>query len=315
MKVNFPALFQAPIQKYTHFFIYGNEPSVFERSIAYIKHQLSLPVQLKTEEDLLKQQPEEPSLFSEGPTTFLILVHNVTDKILKQIDSLKSGHYIFTSEKARAKSKLVTHFSDSRLSLAIPAYASPITTSEFDYIATGTNLPVSFKGKLLKAYQNDYMGLLGAIQKIRLYGEVADGQFEDFLSNASFSDDFSSLSHSILSKNSRQTIQYFNNINEAEMIPLLRTLSRTFQILFELIPYQRNVSTIPWFKLTPPVFFKDQPFYETALKVWKIQEIKSLLELLLNLERRIKRGTLTSPQFQHEILAFCQIERSHSIFE
>ena len=129
----------------------------------------SCPLEVKTETDLLRSSASQASLFNEGPGASLTLVSQVTDKV---INHLSEGIFIFTSTKARATSKLVTHFTSAPRSLAIAAYASPLTTPEFESMIGGMILDDTFKGELLKAYQNDYIGLLGELQKIKLFGEV-----------------------------------------------------------------------------------------------------------------------------------------------
>jgi DNA polymerase III delta subunit len=287
MKINFSSLFQTPVEKYNFFFIYGNDKIVFERAISFLQKRFSCPLTLKTEEDLLKKTSSQPSLFDDKGASSLTLVSPITDKSLKCLDDLKDGVYIFTSEKARAQSKLVSYFSDSRTSLAIAAYASPITTSEFEFLAQGMDMPASFKGLLFKAYQNDYMGLLTTLEKIKLYGDVPEAEYASFLT-ASSSDELTPLLHAFLLKDKKKAVETFSYVNASEAISFLRSLTRTFQTLFDLMPFQRTPKSIVWMKLSPPVFFKDQPLYEAALSRWQMGDVQRFLETLLNLERQVK---------------------------
>lgn len=302
MKINFPALFKTPLQKYTFFFIFGNDGAVFERTISFIQKQLSSHYQLKTEEDLSTNTPSSPSLFDDQSSLSLTLVPHVTDKLLKIVDQLKKGYFIFTSEKARSQSKLVTYFSQSSTSLAIAAYASPLTTSEFEFLVREMTLPVSFKGLLFKAYENDYMGLITTLEKIKLYGDVPVDQFDCFLEASLPSDELTPLIHAFLLRNVENATRAFSSINPSDLIPFLRTLSRSFQILFELIPFMKSPKSIPWQGLSSPVFFKDQPLYEIALSKWYSKEVQLFLETLLTLERQVKFSGFGLSQVQAGLL-------------
>lgn len=301
MKINFSSLFQTPVEKYTFFFIYGNDKVVFERTISFLQKKFASPLTIKSEEDLLKKSSTQLSLFAEKQTSLLTLVSPITDKSLKVFDDLKDGVYIFTSEKARAQSKLVSYFSDSRTSLAIAAYASPITTSEFEFLAHEMNMPAQFKGLLFKAYQNDYMGLLTALEKIKLYGDVPEAEYASFI-QASSTDELAPLLYAFLLKNKKKAVDTFSYVNASETISFLRSLTRTFQTLFDLMPFRDRPKSILWMKLSPPIFFKDQPLYEAALSRWQIEEVQQFLENLLNLERRVKFGAVPFSSVRQELL-------------
>lgn len=303
MKINFPALFRTPLQKYRFFFIFGNEVSVFERAISFLKQQLACRIQLKTEEEIFTHVQMPPSLFEDQASPSLTFVPHVTDKLLKRIDQLTEGTFIFTSEKARSGSKLVTYFSQSPTSLAITAYASPLTSFEFEFLVEGTNLPVPFKTRLFKTYENDYRGLLTTLEKIKLYGDVPTDHFDQFLRASNSTDELIPLIHSCLLKNLEKATTSFSALSSADLIPLLRTLSRSFQILFELMPFKKSPKTISWQGLSTPVFFKDQPIYETALGKWNGQEVRAFLETVLKLEQQVKFSALPFSSLQQKLLS------------
>ncbi len=300
MKINFPALFQTPVQKYRFFFIFGNDKDVFERAIYYLQKTFKSPLIITDEKEVLKASPVQPSLFEDSLSGGITLVSPVTDKILTQLDTLNDGIYIFTSEKARASSKLVTTFSASAQSLAIASYASPVTTSEFEFLTRETDLAAPFKGLLFKAYQNDYKGLLTTLAKIKLYGDVPESDYASFLDPSSDSDDLTPLLHGFLVRDAKKVTDAFGNLTDADLIPTLRNLTRTFLTLFELMPHKN--SSIPWQTMTPPVFFKDQPLYQTALTRWKQSEIQQMLESFLSLERKVKYSGFSGSQVKQSLL-------------
>ena len=309
MKTTFASLFKTPLHKYKYFFIYGNDPIVFDRIILFLSRQSCpresgdpSPLEIKSEKDLLENPCPQPSLFGDPQTKSLHLVPNVTDKILSQLDHLKEGTFIFTSEKARAQSKLATHFSTCPHSLAVTAYASPITTSEFDFLAGDLNLPVGFSILLFKTFQNDYMGLLAAFEKIKLYGDVPESAYSSFLESCSPSDDLQSLIHPFLLKNLKTASTGLLSISPVDLIPVLRNFLRTFQTLYELMPYKNQPSSILWQKITPPIFFKDQPIYQAALSKWSLEQVRGFLESLLELEYKVKYEKLSLSQLSQELL-------------
>lgn len=288
MKINFPVLFNTSISRCKYFFIFGNDVTIFERTYFFLQNKFSLVPQELSESELLTSNFSQPSLFDDPSKRTLYLVPNVSDKILSKLEEFKKGIFIFTSLKARSQSKLVMHFTQSPDALAISAYASPITTSEFEFLVQGMRLPVSFKANLFKSYQNDYTGLLSTLDKIRLYGDVTEDQNEVFLKKQVSSDEFLPFIHAILLRDIKKSTELSPFLLAADIIPLLRTLMRSFLILLELIPFKEASKSIPWYSLKSSVFFKDQPVYETALSRWKPKEIYILLEKLLNLEKSVK---------------------------
>lgn len=301
MKINFPALFKVDVKKYKYFLIHGNDLVVFERSISFLSKKLSYPLEVKSEKDFLENSVQEPSLFAPAYPQELTLVSNVSDKIIPHLTQEKEGLYIFTSEKARAQSKLVLHFASSPLTLSISAYASPLVPAEFEFLIGDLNLPPPFKGLLFKAYQNDYMGLLAALEKIKLYGEVPEEAHGSFLESSCGPDDLQGLLQPFLLKNKTKALEVLSTLNPAEMIPFLRALLRSFQTLYELLPFKRNPQAIEWQKLLSPVFFKDQPLFQSALSLWNGEDVLQFLETLLGLEYKVKYEKLLLSQASQEL--------------
>lgn len=302
MKINFPSLFQTSLEKYTYFFIFGNDGSVFERALLFLQKKFSSSLRIKTEADLLNSSFSQVSLFEEASQPFLTFVPHVTDKIITHIDSLQGGHFIFTSEKARAHSKLVTYFSTAPQSLAIAAYASPLLPVEFDFLTQGMALSEVFKKQLFKAYQNDYSGLLSALQKIKLFQDVPESYYELFLKESLSSEDMISFRNSFLLKNLKKAIEAVSCLSSSTLISHLRALTGAFLTLFELSSYRDSSRPLVWQKITSPVFFKDQPLFESALSRWKAEEIRSFLEVLLSLEYHVKQSAWTLPQVSQSLL-------------
>ncbi|MBX9786059.1 MAG: hypothetical protein K2Y08_01855 [Alphaproteobacteria bacterium] len=301
MKINFPALFQTPLQKYNQFLIYGNDEEVFERTLLFLQKKFAATFESKTEEELRTPPQLKLSLF-ENSLPSLTLISNVTDKIIPLLEHLKEGIYVFTSQKARAQSKLVTFFSGSATSLAIAAYTAPLSSSEFEFLTQELTLPVSFQTNLFKTYQNDWGGLLSTLDKIRLFGDLREEDYSLFLQSSSLHDESGLLTQAFLLKNIKEALLCFSMANKTELIPLLRTLSRSFQTLLNLLSIKATGKAIPWTTLTPPIFFKEQPLYEKALSRWKEKEVLHFLETLLKAEQDIKFSTLNFTALERRLL-------------
>ncbi|MDI9638179.1 hypothetical protein QM565_20875 [Geitlerinema splendidum] len=301
MKINFPALFQTPLQKYNLFLIYGNDEEVFERTLLFLQKKFIATFESKTEEELRNTPQPKLSLF-ENSLPSLTLISNVTDKVIPLLDHLKEGIYVFTSQKARAQSKLVTFFSGSTTSIAIAAYTAPISSSEFEFLTQGLQLPVSFQMNLFKVYQNDWRGLLGVLDKMRLFGDLGEEEYSFFLQSSPSHDESGLLTQAFLLKNVKEALICFSMINKTELIPLLRSLSRSFQTLLNLLLIKARGKAIPWTTLTPPIFFKEQPLYERALSRWKEKEVLHFLETLLTAEQDIKFSALGFTALERRLL-------------
>jgi len=302
MKITFPALFKTDVQKYKFFFIYGNDLVVFERCIIFLNKKFSCSIEEKSEKDILADSGLQRSLFEENEKKSLILVSHVSDKIINHLDQIAEGIYIFTSEKARAQSKLVTYFGSSSRSLAISAYASLLIPAEFEFLAGDLNLSASFKGLLFKAYQNDYMGLLDTLEKIKLYGDVPESMYASFLKSQATEDDLNVLVHGVLLKNLKKVSEQLLMVSPSDIISFLRILTHSFQILYSMMPFKKNPQAIAWQNLPTFVFFKDQPLYQSALSHWSVEQVVSFLEALLKLEYKVKYERLTLSQFSQEIM-------------
>lgn len=306
MKINFSALFTTPLDRFDTFFIFGNDSSIFHRAISYIQKKRDGSLSLKSEVDILGSVQEPPSLFaSQVPTQRITLVTNVSDKVINNLPSQEGLTYIFTSDKARAKSKLVTHFSQCPRSLAISFYDSPISTSEFAFLVGERSVPEGLQRLLHKAYQNDYIGLCSALDKIELFGEVSENQYSFFLTPSEADDESSQLVRGLLMKNPKLILPQLSVLNSSNVVLFLRSVNRTFQSLYALLPFQRKIASIPWNRISPPIFFKEQSVFEQALHKWQPKEIKQLLQLLLKMESQHKYSMISLSELQQNLLRFC----------
>lgn len=289
MKINFTSLFQQDVKKFRLFLIFGNDESVFERSLFFLQKKLSSSLRRQTEASFLSSSLSQPSLFeTSSPDDSLTLIPHVTDKILKKLEDRQEGRFIFTSLKARAQSKLVTEISQIPTALAIAAYLSPITPSEFAFLTQQMTLPKTFQGALYKAHQNDPMGLLGALEKIKLFGDVSDVPVDLFFESITSFQEFTPLIHSFLLKDIKEAVNSGSYLTSSDLISFLRLLSRSFQTLLNLLCFKEKGLPISWQKLSSPVFFKEQPVYETALSKWSSSEVLKFVRIVLFLERKIK---------------------------
>ncbi len=302
MKLTFSALFQAPLKKYTRFFIYGNDPAVFERAGTFIQQTLSLKRQIKTEAELLKSPHRSQGLFEETTQASLTLVPHVTDALLKQIETLPDDVFIFISDKARAQSKLVTYFGQHPQSLAIAAYATPLLMAEVEALTNGIPLSPPFKKELFTTYKNDYAGLLNAVETIKLLGEDAEAYGPMILASTALPESTTNLLDGLFLRDPQKLTAAFSSLSPTDAIPLLRQLTRSFLTLLELMPYRSSPEGIKWQSLSTPVFFKEQPRFEAALTRWNGKEILAFLNKLLTLERAIKFDNLSMAQFSESLL-------------
>src|SRR3990167_8731244 len=96
-KINFSSLFQTSLHPYKYFFIFGNEPSLFERTLFFLQKKMGASLEVKTEADLLGPFSSQLSIFGDADRLPLIYVPHVTDKILTFLTTSPTGHFIFSS--------------------------------------------------------------------------------------------------------------------------------------------------------------------------------------------------------------------------
>lgn len=296
-KISFPALFKLSLSPYKHFLIFGNDSSVFRRALSFLRHKIPLPLEEKTETSFLASLSYTHSLFSSEQEPSITFVSQASEKILPHLEDQKDKFLIFASEKARAQSKLVTHFASHPTSLAISAYASPLSLEEIHSMTADLSLSSSFKNQLFTLYQNDVEGLTSTLEKIKIFGEGGE-DLSNFLEESNLLNEGKGIQDAFLLRDQKKIIQLFSLPGSIESILFLRALIRTFLILFELLSHKKIV----WEKLSFPVFFKEKPIFEAAFRLWDIKEVTLFLEKLLSLEQKVKYKAWSSSEVHQSLL-------------
>lgn len=297
-KINFPSLFQSPLGKSNFFFVFGNDSFLIERAVSFLHKKLGGNLETKTEADVLNGLASQPSLFQAPGSRSLTFIPHVTEKILSQLPTLPEGIFIFTSEKTRAHSKLVTYFTGNPHSLCIAAYSCPVTTFELDFMTEDLSLPLTFKNQLLKTYQHHRGGLLNALEKIKLAKDISEDHYTFFLENDLPEGDLATLRNAFLLKDKAQLIPSLALLGQGDSVPLLRLLMRSFLTLLEL----SSARSIAWNSLTFPVFFKDQPIFDQARSRWHQHDIIVFLQDLLAIENKAKTAAFSSSLVQQTLI-------------
>lgn len=302
MKINFSNLFQVDLEKYSHYFIYGNDKGVFERALSFLERSFSLEKEVRTEKEFLASPEKSPSLFQEASNRSLVHIPQVTDALLTHLAPASENIFVFMSEKARAQSKLVAHFAKAPRSLAIAAYSSPLILGEFQSMMAPFSLSPEHKQILFKAYQHNYTGLMTLSGYLELLGTEEPPPLALLLASSEGSEESASLLKGVLLRDGAHMTQVLSTVLPGDLIFSLRMLGRAFLTLLEVIPHRSSPKAIPWQSLSTPVFFKDVPLFEKAISCWHPQEISSFLERLLFLEKNIKYAEWGNSQVSQSLL-------------
>ena len=282
MKINFDKLFSTSLESNRVFLVFGNDRSVIERSILYLK-QIKGPTLEITEKEYLEQSViDTPSLFEDFNTNTTIITA-ATDKSLKKFKaSTDTQTYIFTSESLRTTSSFVKFVQSMPDGMTIGCYEAPLLRTEFNFYLKQFNLSQEQLNLIFQAYSNQPDEFYNFT---KLLGLSYDSSCPDLINQL--------MKSKVLPHSDNQTLLFINNQPKAiahelplptELyIPTLRSIVRSLLTLYELkiIHYQKD-------RLSKPLFFKDQPHYLTAARKASSESIKSRYENLLQTEKAIK---------------------------
>ena len=248
----------------------------------------------------------------------LIIISRATDKILniikelleKEISDLK---VIIKANILEKKSKLRSFFERSTKTIIIPNYEDNNQT--LLYLAQNF-----FKNKKIKiSPQNinfvierskgNRTNLKNELEKIASYSEKKLSVNLDELlkiTNLSSNFDASELTDNCLALNKKKILMMLNENNpspEDNMI-VLRTFLSKLKRLKKLKLELNNKKDLEFIlsSYKPPIFWKDKELVKHQLQIWSLEQIKSLIKKINNLELLIKKNSQISNQLMNNFI-------------
>ena len=298
---------------YKFFLLYGENYGLIKDireaiKLAINQQDINLELISLHEDDIVKNDEAfynsiySGSLFSNKK---IIIVHNVTDKIIKQVKDIidkfpKNIFIIFSAGTLEKKSKLRTFFEINNKILCIPCYLDG--EKNLKIIATNElkkgNISLSQEciNLLIVKSNNDRNNLKNEIEKIKSFAlNKKNLETEEIKLIINFSGAYKSdvlinecLCGNILQYKKVLSELYSNAINQ---IFLLRILTNKIQRLLKMKELESNYDNLDSLLNTskPPVFWKEKPMVKKQLTIWSSKALIAIIREINDIELLCKK--------------------------
>jgi len=301
---------QKRINKDINFYLlYGVNSGLIEESIENILKPIFSKnihnfeeLQIIKKPDDFKELIYNKSFFEEEK---LLIINRATEKFFPIIDEIINTKtdkvkIIIKANILEKKSKLRNLFEKNKKTIIVAYYednySSMLKLIENFLIKEKIRISKESINELINKSMGDRLNLINELNKISLLGhknKQINNETISKLTNSSGEYNVSELVDQCLAKNKRQTIHILNEdsiTNENNLIIIksfLNKLKRLKKIKTELEKYN-NIDTI-LNSYKPLIFWKEKDFIKKQLNCWSLDQIKSSIQKINNLEWECKR--------------------------
>ncbi len=245
------------------------------------------------------------SLFSDKK---IITINNGTDKITKYIEDIYEKYpeniiLIIFADILEKKSKLRIFFEKNSTAVCIPCYLDSGRDLETILIneLKKNNITISRESIniLIEKSNNDRNNLKNEIEKIKAFAlNKKNLDVEEIKSIVNFSGEYKSdmlinecLSGNIIQYKKIISELYINTVNH---VFLLRILYNKIQKLLDIKKSVDNNKDIDNLinSSKPPIFWKDKPIVKKQLSIWKLSDLRKIVNEINNIELLCKKNPL-----------------------
>jgi len=301
---------QKRINKDINFYLlYGVNSGLIEESIENILKPIFSKnihnfeeLQIIKKPDDFKELIYNKSFFEEEK---LLIINRATEKFFPIIDEIINTKtdkvkIIIKANILEKKSKLRNLFEKNKKTIIVAYYednySSMLKLIENFLIKEKIRISKESINELINKSMGDRLNLINELNKISLLGhknKQINNETISKLTNSSGEYNVSELVDQCLAKNKRQTIHILNEdsiTNENNLIIIksfLSKLKRLKKIKTELEKYN-NIDTI-LNSYKPLIFWKEKDLIKKQLNCWSLDQIKSSMQKINNLEWECKR--------------------------
>jgi len=236
----------------------------------------------------------------------IIIIHNGSDKIIKLIEDINEKYpqntfIIIFADILEKKSKLRNFFEKNSKAICVPCYLD--NERDLEIIATmelkKNNIVLSRESKniLIEKSNYDRDNLKNEIEKIKSYAiHKKKLEIDEIKSIINFTGDHKSetLINECLSGNISQYKKIFSEIytNTINYTFMLRILSNKIQRLLNMKINQKNFENIENLlsSAKPPIFWKEKPALKRQLNIWKLDDLKFVINEINKIELQCKKN-------------------------
>ncbi len=249
--------------------------------------------------DILINEFKNTSLFSNKK---LIIVHQASDKLTKDIELLKNGKettkIVMISELLEKKSKLRSLFEKDKELSIIPCYNDNDYTLQRivnDELKGFKNLTKEVIELILETSNKDRKKILSNIQKIKTYFEKKIIRIEELenLLNSDRNELFENIRDAALSGDKEKLNKLLNNFtfSQDDAFQYLNIINFRLIKLLELHNLGENNLDLAVNNIKPPIFWKEKPIMLQHAKKWQKQTLKEALLYIGRTEEMIKKNS------------------------
>ena len=247
------------------------------------------------------------SLFSNKK---MITINNGTDKIIKFIEDIYIKYpenliLIIFADLLEKKSKLRSFFEKNTTAVCVPCYLD--NNRDLENILTSelkkNNITASRESLnlLIDKSNNDRNNLRNEIEKIKAYSlNKKNLKIEEIKSIINFAGEYKSdslvnecLNGNIIQYKKIVSELYVNTVN---YVFLLRILYNKIQKLLNIKESEINTKDVDVIinSFKPPIFWKDKPIIKKQLSIWKMEDLKKIINNINEIELSCKKNPLLS---------------------
>ncbi len=243
----------------------------------------------------------------------IIYVYESTDKILKKISNVfeknpENIFFIFISQVLEKKSKLRDFFEKTKKAVCIACYMDNEkdleTIAQLELKKNNISLSREAINLLIEKSNSDRNNLRNEIEKIHSFSlNKKKIELDELKSLINFSGDYKSdlLINECLCGNISQYRKIISElyINAVNQILLLRILSNKIQRLLRIKEGENKTEQIDNLinAIKPQIFWKEKPLVKKQLKIWKIDDLKKIIDEINYTELLCKKN----PQISNSI--------------
>ena len=301
---------QKKINKDINFYLlYGVNSGLIEESIENIlKPTFSKNVynfeelQIIKKSDDFKELIYNKSFFEEEK---LLIINRATEKIFPIINEIINTKIdkvkiIIKANILEKKSKLRNLFEKNKKTIIVAYYEDNYRTllNFIENFLVKERIRISKESinELINKSMGDRLNLINELNKISLIGhenKQINNETISKLTNSSGEYNISELVDQCLAKNKRQTMHILNEngVNDENNLIIIKTflskLKRLKKIKTELEKFNNIESILNSYK--PLIFWKEKDLIKKQLSCWKLNQIKSSMQKINNLEWECKK--------------------------
>jgi len=301
---------QKKINKDINFYLlYGVNSGLIEESIENIlKPTFSKNVYNFEELQIIKKSDEfkeliyNKSFFEEEK---LLIINRATEKIFPIINEIintkiEKVKIIIKANILEKKSKLRNLFEKNKKTIIVAYYEDNYRTllNFIENFLVKERIRISKESinELINKSMGDRLNLINELNKISLIGhenKQINNETISKLTNSSGEYNISELVDQCLAKNKRQTMHILNEngVNDENNLIIIKTflskLKRLKKIKTELEKFNNIESILNSYK--PLIFWKEKDLIKKQLSCWKLNQIKSSMQKINNLEWECKK--------------------------